>query len=94
MRHQAHACPLVMSAGQTIRGSDSQLCPRPPPKPSKVPSLRQARGPCLLPPAGLSPSTPREHSPGLSSVAAACPLSRGDMSCDLYLTTVLTVQAF
>ena len=73
MRHQAHASPLVMSAGQTIRGSDSQLCPRPPPKPSKVPSLRQARGPCLLPPAGLSPSTPREHSPGLPSVAAACP---------------------
>uniref|UniRef100_A0A8C4Z5F1 BCAR3 adaptor protein, NSP family member n=1 Tax=Gadus morhua TaxID=8049 RepID=A0A8C4Z5F1_GADMO len=60
-------------AGQTIRGSDSQLCPRPPPKPSKVSSLRQARGPCLLPPAGLSPSTPREHSPGLPSVAAACP---------------------
>uniref|UniRef100_A0A8C5BGB8 BCAR3 adaptor protein, NSP family member n=1 Tax=Gadus morhua TaxID=8049 RepID=A0A8C5BGB8_GADMO len=57
-------------AGQTIRGSDSQLCPRPPPKPSKVSSLRQARGPCLLPPAGLSPSTPREHSPGLPSVAA------------------------
>uniref|UniRef100_A0A8C5C0P1 BCAR3 adaptor protein, NSP family member n=1 Tax=Gadus morhua TaxID=8049 RepID=A0A8C5C0P1_GADMO len=69
MRHQAHASPLVMSAGQTIRGSDSQLCPRPPPKPSKVSSLRQARGPCLLPPAGLSPSTPREHSPGLPSVA-------------------------
>ncbi|CAL8307331.1 unnamed protein product [Lota lota] len=61
-------------AGQTIRASDSQLCPRPPPKPSKVPSLRQPRGPCLLPPAGLSPSTPREPSPCLPSAAAAPPL--------------------
>uniref|UniRef100_A0A672PJN7 Breast cancer anti-estrogen resistance protein 3-like n=1 Tax=Sinocyclocheilus grahami TaxID=75366 RepID=A0A672PJN7_SINGR len=26
--------------GEAIRGSDSQLCPKPPPKPSKVPSMR------------------------------------------------------
>ncbi|KAJ3599727.1 hypothetical protein NHX12_033683 [Muraenolepis orangiensis] len=61
-------------AGQTIRGSDSQLCPRPPPKPSKVPSLRQPRPPCLPLPAGLSSGTPREPSPSLHSTAAAPPL--------------------
>uniref|UniRef100_A0A8D3DUD1 BCAR3 adaptor protein, NSP family member n=1 Tax=Scophthalmus maximus TaxID=52904 RepID=A0A8D3DUD1_SCOMX len=36
-------------AGQAIRGSDSQLCPRPPPKPSKVPLARLPRSPCLQP---------------------------------------------
>ncbi|XP_061739809.1 breast cancer anti-estrogen resistance protein 3 isoform X2 [Nerophis ophidion] len=34
-------------AGQPIRGSDSQLCPKPPPKPSKVPLTRLPRFPCL-----------------------------------------------
>ncbi|MGH0138655.1 UNVERIFIED_CONTAM: hypothetical protein FKN15_044980 [Acipenser sinensis] len=34
-------------AGEAIRGSDSQLCPKPPPKPSKVPSLRQPHSPRL-----------------------------------------------
>nr|XP_057928999.1 breast cancer anti-estrogen resistance protein 3 isoform X2 [Doryrhamphus excisus]XP_057929001.1 breast cancer anti-estrogen resistance protein 3 isoform X2 [Doryrhamphus excisus]XP_057929002.1 breast cancer anti-estrogen resistance protein 3 isoform X2 [Doryrhamphus excisus] len=33
-------------AGQPIRGSDSQLCPQPPPKPSKVPLTRLPRFPC------------------------------------------------
>uniref|UniRef100_A0A8D3DV04 Breast cancer anti-estrogen resistance protein 3 n=1 Tax=Scophthalmus maximus TaxID=52904 RepID=A0A8D3DV04_SCOMX len=41
-------------AGQAIRGSDSQLCPRPPPKPSKVPLARLPRSPCLQP---LAPET-------------------------------------
>ncbi|CAJ1061181.1 breast cancer anti-estrogen resistance protein 3 isoform X1 [Xyrichtys novacula] len=36
-------------AGQAIRGSDSQLCPKPPPKPSKVPLARLTRSPCLQP---------------------------------------------
>uniref|UniRef100_A0A665TGK3 Breast cancer anti-estrogen resistance protein 3 homolog n=1 Tax=Echeneis naucrates TaxID=173247 RepID=A0A665TGK3_ECHNA len=36
-------------AGQAIRGSDSQLCPKPPPKPSKVPLARLPRSPCLQP---------------------------------------------
>uniref|UniRef100_A0A8C9YX91 BCAR3 adaptor protein, NSP family member n=1 Tax=Sander lucioperca TaxID=283035 RepID=A0A8C9YX91_SANLU len=36
-------------AGQAIRGSDSQLCPKPPPKPSKVPLARLPRPPCLQP---------------------------------------------
>ncbi|XP_062280747.1 breast cancer anti-estrogen resistance protein 3 [Scomber scombrus] len=36
-------------AGQAIRGSDSQLCPKPPPKPSKVPLGRLPRSPCLQP---------------------------------------------
>ncbi|KAK6484102.1 breast cancer anti-estrogen resistance protein 3-like protein isoform X1 [Huso huso] len=34
-------------AGEAIRGSDSQLCPKPPPKPSKVSSLRQPHSPRL-----------------------------------------------
>ncbi|KAL3976792.1 voltage-gated sodium channel type II beta [Sarotherodon galilaeus] len=33
-------------AGQAIRGSDSQLCPKPPPKPSKVPLARLAHSSC------------------------------------------------
>lgn len=33
--------------GQAIRGSDSQLCPKPPPKPSKLPLARRPRSPCL-----------------------------------------------
>ncbi|XP_069009125.1 breast cancer anti-estrogen resistance protein 3 isoform X1 [Embiotoca jacksoni] len=36
-------------AGQAIRGSDSQLCPKPPPKPSKVPLARLPRSPGLQP---------------------------------------------
>uniref|UniRef100_A0A669CCU0 BCAR3 adaptor protein, NSP family member n=1 Tax=Oreochromis niloticus TaxID=8128 RepID=A0A669CCU0_ORENI len=32
--------------GQAIRGSDSQLCPKPPPKPSKVPLARLAHSSC------------------------------------------------
>ncbi|XP_030429585.1 breast cancer anti-estrogen resistance protein 3 isoform X1 [Gopherus evgoodei] len=31
--------------GEALRGSDSQLCPKPPPKPNKVPSLRQPQSP-------------------------------------------------
>ncbi|KAI1891960.1 hypothetical protein AGOR_G00149090 [Albula goreensis] len=43
-------------AGEAIRGSDSQLCPKPPPKPSKIPSMRMPRSPrlqrlALVPPA-------------------------------------------
>uniref|UniRef100_A0A8C2ARX1 BCAR3 adaptor protein, NSP family member n=2 Tax=Cyprinus carpio TaxID=7962 RepID=A0A8C2ARX1_CYPCA len=34
-------------SGAAIRGSDSQLCPKPPPKPSKVPSMRQSGSPEL-----------------------------------------------
>ncbi|XP_070688247.1 breast cancer anti-estrogen resistance protein 3 [Pempheris klunzingeri] len=47
-------------AGQAIRGSDSQLCPKPPPKPSKVPLARLPRSPCLqplVPPSGSSALT-------------------------------------
>ncbi|KAF7648633.1 hypothetical protein LDENG_00153860 [Lucifuga dentata] len=43
-------------AGQAIRGSDSQLCPKPPPKPSKVPSARMPVSPCLQPLVPLSNS--------------------------------------
>ncbi|KAM8874054.1 breast cancer anti-estrogen resistance protein 3 isoform 2-T2 [Spinachia spinachia] len=50
-------------AGQAIRGSDSQLCPKPPPKPSKVQLARLRRSPCLQP--VLPPST----SPGMNAPA-------------------------
>ncbi|XP_077440272.1 breast cancer anti-estrogen resistance protein 3 isoform X2 [Vanacampus margaritifer] len=54
-------------AGQPIRGSDSQLCPKPPPKPSKVPLARLPRFPCLQLP-GLPPNP-------------ACPLPTLDATC-------------
>uniref|UniRef100_A0A672Y907 Breast cancer anti-estrogen resistance protein 3-like n=1 Tax=Sphaeramia orbicularis TaxID=375764 RepID=A0A672Y907_9TELE len=38
---------VVVGPGQAIRGSDSQLCPKPPPKPSKVPLARLPRSPSL-----------------------------------------------
>ncbi|XP_016367148.1 breast cancer anti-estrogen resistance protein 3-like isoform X1 [Sinocyclocheilus rhinocerous] len=41
--------------GEAIRGSDSQLCPKPPPKPSKVPSMRVSCTPGLK---TLSPPVP------------------------------------
>ncbi|XP_006013670.1 breast cancer anti-estrogen resistance protein 3 isoform X2 [Latimeria chalumnae] len=34
-------------AGEALRGSDSQLCPKPPPKPSKVPYLRPPQSPSI-----------------------------------------------
>ncbi|KAK7889834.1 hypothetical protein WMY93_025394 [Mugilogobius chulae] len=40
--------------GQAIRGSDSQLCPKPPPKPSKLLLARLPRSPALQP---LAPPT-------------------------------------
>ncbi|XP_048395956.2 breast cancer anti-estrogen resistance protein 3 isoform X2 [Stegostoma tigrinum] len=39
---------LEFQAGEALRGSDSQLYPKPPPKPSKVPSLRMPRAPSLM----------------------------------------------
>ncbi|XP_036377865.1 breast cancer anti-estrogen resistance protein 3 isoform X1 [Megalops cyprinoides] len=48
---------LEIQAGEAIRGSDSQLCPKPPPKPSKVPSMRMPRSPRLQRLA-LSPPAP------------------------------------
>ncbi|KAM9848778.1 breast cancer anti-estrogen resistance protein 3 isoform 2-T2 [Aulostomus maculatus] len=52
--HRRSTEPL---AGQPIRGSDSQLCPKPPPKPSKVPLARLPGFPCrqpLVPPCSAS----------------------------------------
>ncbi|XP_048108588.1 breast cancer anti-estrogen resistance protein 3 isoform X1 [Alosa alosa] len=57
--------PLELRAGEAIRGSDSQLCPKPPPKPSKVPATGIPRSPRLLhltPPPPLPPQKPqKEH---------------------------------
>ncbi|KAL7884866.1 hypothetical protein AOLI_G00076360 [Acnodon oligacanthus] len=49
--------------GEAIRGSDSQLCPKPPPKPSKVPSARLPRSPCLQPLAPVPPVKPQKQWP-------------------------------
>ncbi|XP_054996487.1 breast cancer anti-estrogen resistance protein 3 isoform X1 [Sorex araneus] len=35
--------------GEALRGSDSQLCPKPPPKPCKAPSLKAPRSPSTWP---------------------------------------------
>ncbi|XP_051867152.1 breast cancer anti-estrogen resistance protein 3 isoform X2 [Pristis pectinata] len=43
---------LESQVGEALRGSDSQLCPKPPPKPSKVPSLRVPNRPSLMNSAG------------------------------------------
>ncbi|KAJ7986597.1 hypothetical protein DPEC_G00341520 [Dallia pectoralis] len=45
--------------GEAIRGSDSQLCPKPPPKPSKVPSMRMPHSP---------------HSPHLQTTVPSLPV--------------------
>ncbi|XP_061594592.1 breast cancer anti-estrogen resistance protein 3 isoform X2 [Cololabis saira] len=58
-------------AGQAIRGSDSQLCPKPPPKPSKVPLARLARSHCLQ----SSTSSNLSHTSSTCPSLAASPLS-------------------
>ncbi|CAB1324338.1 unnamed protein product [Coregonus sp. 'balchen'] len=52
-------------AGEAIRGSESQLCPKPPPKPSKVPSMRIPRSPRLQPLAPLASPAPGPPVPPL-----------------------------
>ncbi|XP_048067437.1 breast cancer anti-estrogen resistance protein 3 isoform X1 [Megalobrama amblycephala] len=50
--------------GEAIRGSDSQLCPKPPPKPSKVPTIRVSCTPglkTLAPP--VPPVKPHKQRP-------------------------------
>uniref|UniRef100_A0A4X1U180 BCAR3 adaptor protein, NSP family member n=1 Tax=Sus scrofa TaxID=9823 RepID=A0A4X1U180_PIG len=37
-------------AGEALRGSDSQLCPKPPPKPCKAPGLKAPPSPAVWPP--------------------------------------------
>ncbi|XP_059197613.1 breast cancer anti-estrogen resistance protein 3 [Centropristis striata] len=60
-------------AGQAIRGSDSQLCPKPPPKPSKVPLARLPRSPALQPLALPSSSSSLTDSSSTSPRLAAPP---------------------
>lgn len=64
--------------GQTIRGSDSQLCPKPPPKPSKVLLSRLPRSPGLTP---LAP--PPAPPPALTSQSQTCSTgsTRSDSLC-------------
>ncbi|PKU48151.1 breast cancer anti-estrogen resistance protein 3 isoform x1 [Limosa lapponica baueri] len=59
-----------LQAGEALRGSDSQLCPKPPPKPSKAPLMKPPDSPlashsseghyCELSPAG-DPAATKEH---------------------------------
>ncbi|XP_072430744.1 breast cancer anti-estrogen resistance protein 3 isoform X3 [Chiloscyllium punctatum] len=44
----ARSPTLEFQAGEALRGSDSQLYPKPPPKPSKVSSLRMPHAPSLM----------------------------------------------
>ncbi|XP_063057771.1 breast cancer anti-estrogen resistance protein 3 isoform X2 [Engraulis encrasicolus] len=57
--------PRCAGDAAAIRGSDSQLCPKPPPKPSKVPATGIPRSPRLqhlTPPPPLPPQKPqKEH---------------------------------
>lgn len=67
-------------AGEAIRGSDSQLCPKPPPKPSKVPSLRHPHSSfvALVPPVKPRkhwPSTPQQSLSPVSPDVSYCELS-------------------
>ncbi|KAB5567352.1 hypothetical protein PHYPO_G00231800 [Pangasianodon hypophthalmus] len=67
-------------AGEAIRGSDSQLCPKPPPKPSKVPSTRHPHSPFVAPvppvkPQKHWPSTPQQSVSPVSPDVSYCELS-------------------
>uniref|UniRef100_A0A7N8YKK4 Breast cancer anti-estrogen resistance protein 3-like n=1 Tax=Mastacembelus armatus TaxID=205130 RepID=A0A7N8YKK4_9TELE len=62
----SHVIAASMSADQTIRGSDSQLCPKPPPKPSKMLQARLPRSPCLQP---LVPPSSSSSNTGSSSTS-------------------------
>ncbi|XP_061096775.1 breast cancer anti-estrogen resistance protein 3 isoform X3 [Conger conger] len=69
---------MELQAGEAIRGSDSQLCPKPPPKPSKVPSMRLPRSPrlqrlALVPP--TPPPKPQQHQQQPSPEVNYCELS-------------------
>ncbi|XP_009302092.1 breast cancer anti-estrogen resistance protein 3 isoform X5 [Danio rerio] len=61
--------------GEAIRGSDSQLCPKPPPKPSKVPTVRVPCIPALktlvVPP--VPPVKPHKHRPSLQQQQSGSP---------------------
>ncbi|KAA0714217.1 Breast cancer anti-estrogen resistance protein 3 [Triplophysa tibetana] len=62
--------------GQAIRGSCSQLCPKPPPKPSKVPSMRTS---CIPPVPPVKPykmqNLFKQHHSSVSPEVSYCELS-------------------
>ncbi|KAM9475679.1 breast cancer anti-estrogen resistance protein 3 isoform 3-T4 [Clarias gariepinus] len=67
-------------AGEAICGSDSQLCPKPPPKPSKVPSTRHPHSPFGAPVPPVKPqkqwsSTPQQAVSPVSPGVSYCELS-------------------
>lgn len=67
-------------AGEAIRGSDSQLCPKPPPKPSKVPATRHPHSPFVAPVPPVKsqkhwPSTPQQSLGPVSPDVSYCELS-------------------
>ncbi|CAL1592622.1 unnamed protein product [Knipowitschia caucasica] len=62
----------IVETGQALRGSDSQLCPKPPPKPSKLLLTRLPRSPALQP---LAPPTCN------SGQSDSCPSPSSDPLC-------------
>ncbi|KAM3619482.1 uncharacterized protein V6R79_009060 [Siganus canaliculatus] len=64
---------VELLAGQAIRGSDSQLCPKPPPKPSKVPLARGPRSAFLQPLAPPSCSSSLTDSSSISPTLTTPP---------------------
>lgn len=68
-----------MQAGEAIRGSDSQLCPKPPPKPSKVPSTRHPHSSFVTP---VPPAKPQKHWPSTPQQSVS-PVSPDVSYCEL-----------
>ncbi|XP_026202262.1 breast cancer anti-estrogen resistance protein 3 isoform X2 [Anabas testudineus] len=78
-------------AGQAIRGSDSQLCPKPPPKPSKVPLARLPRSPCLQPLVPSSSSFNHTESSSTPQNLAAPPLDSTCVETSMWRSEAPTV---
>lgn len=66
-------------AGEAIRGSDSQLCPKPPPKPSKVPSMRHPHSTFVTP---VPPVKTQKHCPSIPQQSVS-PVSSDVSYCEL-----------
>ncbi|XP_060788113.1 breast cancer anti-estrogen resistance protein 3 isoform X2 [Neoarius graeffei] len=64
-------------AGEAIHGSDSQLCPKPPPKPSKVPSMRHPHSSFVAP---VPPVKPQKHWPSTPQQSVSPDVSYCELS--------------
>uniref|UniRef100_A0A3Q4N6A7 BCAR3 adaptor protein, NSP family member n=1 Tax=Neolamprologus brichardi TaxID=32507 RepID=A0A3Q4N6A7_NEOBR len=75
---KAHQSESFLPLGQAIRGSDSQLCPKPPPKPSKVPLASLAHSSC---PQARVPSSSSSNLTDTSCVSPRLPSPADLRSC-------------